>query len=143
MRIAYGAGLAALLAAGIGYLLPSRIHDGSSQWFVTLTRAKQLWLGLEVYSRDSGSYPQEDDAGIMRELCGENPKNAQLFSFVSKSTHRATNRLGQCVDAWDTPFQVDFSPTNAPVVRSAGINRVFGDEDDLAFNGTAITFVKP
>jgi len=142
-RIVYGAGLVALLVACIGYFLPSNFHDGPSHRQITLARAKQLWVGIAVYKDDFGNYPAGDNATIMKLLCGGNPKNRQLFPFGSRYTHRATNQLGQCVDAWDTPFQIDVSVTSPPLILSAGANRIFRDKDDLAFDGSNNTFAKP
>jgi hypothetical protein len=54
-----------------------------------------------------------------------------------------TNSLGQLIDLWQTPFQIELvDPTNF-VIRSAGPNLKFGDTDDIIFNSASNDFITP
>ena len=138
------AGIVSFLLICIGYLLlPSLAYSGPSKRFISLRRAEELYFGLETYKNDFGNFPVGDNAAVMKMLCGDNPKGAQLFHFSDRSREHAKNWRGQCVDGWGTAFQIDFSPTNNPVIRSAGLDKAFGSKDDLIFNGSTNDFVNP
>ena len=55
----------------------------------------------------------------------------------------STNSQGEILDIWGMPFQIEIVPTTNFVVRSAGSNKKFNDDDDIVFNSVSNDFVKP
>jgi hypothetical protein len=125
----------ALLLLLLAILLPllARTGAGQSPKANTFSIAVELWICSITYKEEFGDYPQGDNAEIVRHLMGENPKRLQILSVG----RRGTNSLGQCLDGWRMPFEIRLSGTNTPIIRSAGPNKVFGDDDDFIYTGPA------
>ena len=94
------------------------------------TRIKEataaLKLALDMYFSEYGSFPQGNNERVMAQLLGNNPKP---ISFLS-GLHITTNRIGQLLDPWETPFEIDVSGSFLTVI-SAGPDGRFGTADDL------------
>jgi hypothetical protein len=60
-------------------------------------------------------------------LSGDNP--LKITFFVSGAWN--TNSSGEFVDPWQTPYKLTVESTNRVTIRSAGKNKVFGDDDDV------------
>jgi len=99
----------------------------------------QLSLSIENYKQEFGSYPTGESANVVKVLAGENPKHLRLFYPHAKST----NRNNEFIDPWETPYRFVFDATNHFKVRSAGVDRTFGDPDDIVFNSVSNNFVQP
>ncbi len=82
---------------------------------------------MENYRGKFGSYPSGGNAQIMNALMGSNPEK---FMFIELGVH-STNRSGEFIDPWRTPYRITLDGTNGVVIRSAGINKIFGDKDDI------------
>ena len=99
----------------------------------------QLSAGMEEYKSVFGNYPTGENAGIVRALAGDNPKKLQLLNLGINST----NKNGELIDPWKTPYKIVFDGTNCFTIFSAGHNQTFGDADDIIFNSVSNDFVKP
>jgi hypothetical protein len=54
-----------------------------------------------------------------------------------------TNRQGELVDVWGTPYQVKVESPSKFVIRSAGADGQFGDADDIIYDSAKNGFVNP
>ena len=63
------------------------------------------------------------------------------YKHISWTSH--TNGVGNLVDSWETPFQIEFLGQTNFIIISAGPNAIFGDTDDIVFNSASNDFVKP
>jgi hypothetical protein len=66
-------------------------------------------------------------------LAGDNPRKNR-FLILNIQT---TNKIGRYVDPWKTPYKFNCTATNVRI-QSAGINKVFGDTDDVIMTSTNI-----
>jgi hypothetical protein len=66
-----------------------------------------------------------------------------VFADKRSSIWFSTNTAGELLDVWRTPYQIELTGQTNFVIRSAGPNRHFGDEDDIVFNSISNAFVKP
>jgi len=99
---------------------------------------RQLFLSLENYRENFGSYPTGENASLIRALAGTNPKH---LKFINVGVH-STNETGEFIDPWNTPYKI-LLESNSVAILSAGMNRIFGDKDDIVFNSRSNDFVKP
>jgi len=97
---------------------------------------------MTVYKEEFGKYPIGEDAAAMKFLLGNNPKHELFVRLDSRKPH-AINENGQCVDGWGIPFRIDVASTNGLVIRSAGMNKIFDDKDDIIFDSVSNGFGKP
>jgi hypothetical protein len=67
---------------------------------------------------------------LTKNLIGDNPQQLMFLNLVETST----NKDGQLVDIWSTPYKFTFNSTNSFTITSAGENRAFGDTDDVVFD---------
>ena len=120
-----------VLFISVAIFLPQLARMGSqpSPMFCTTSLASLLWVSVEGYKSDFGSYPTGNNAHILQVLQGDNTKKTQYLVVEPGDT----NALGQCIDGWGTPFEFTAVSTNALFIRSAGPNRVFGDVDDVMY----------
>ena len=98
---------------------------------------------LKHYSYEYGVFPAGNTESVERILAGENlngknPRQIHFLNFRPSIEHS-----NEMVDPWETPYAIDFFPTNSYVISSAGKNKVFGDADDVIFNSLSNDFVKP
>ena len=54
-----------------------------------------------------------------------------------------TNSHGELLDMWRMPLRFEPAGKTNLVIRSAGLNRRFGDKNDLVFNCASNSLVKP
>ena len=85
-----------------------------------------LLAAANKYEADYGSYPPGSAAEIIRSLLGNNPHK---IAFLYLNTNRLKSD-GIYLDPWGTPYQIHIEFETNFIVRSAGINKQFGDEDD-------------
>jgi len=67
-----------------------------------------------------------------------------MFDVLHLNNHPdRTNSQGEILDIWKMPFRVEIIPPTNFIIRSAGPDKKFGDEDDIIFNSASNAFVKP
>lgn len=94
---------------------------------------------IASYATVFQSYPTGENAAVIKALAGENPQHVKFLNLETNST----NRDGQLVDLWNTPYKISFNSTNSFTIVSAGENRLFGDADDIVFDSSSNSPVKP
>jgi hypothetical protein len=127
MIVAGGCGLVL-----VGIYIFSALKGGSMGGKVGTTRNEEEQLGAAIaqYAVVFKNYPTNDNAGLTKNLTGDNPQQLRLINLSASST----NAAGQMVDVWGTPYQFAFQSTNSFSITSAGENLTFGDADDVVFN---------
>lgn len=118
-------GLVALLLVSGVMLLFARA-DKAGQVGVR-SEMTNLVAGLACYHAVFGNFPTGGNAQIVNSLRGENPRRI-MFDPVGP---RRLNKGKELADIWDTPYQFEFQSNSTISVSSAGINGLFGDNDDL------------
>ena len=83
---------------------------------------ENLFIALQKYKEQVGSYPIGGNLEVARALQGHNPKNV----IVIVGRKNSTNEKGEFIDPWGTPLRIYFSD-NGVLIRSAGPNRRFDD----------------
>jgi Type II secretion system (T2SS), protein G len=101
---------------------PRKSPVAQAMW--TLAR---LETGCKGYRLAYESFPAGDNAAIARALSGANPRKANFLNFTSQDL----NTSGEVIDPWGTPYKFELQDGKPPSIRSAGPDRIFGDEDDL------------
>jgi hypothetical protein len=132
-------GLALLWVCLYCFVFPFLAGGGPGKVPRTHLDERQLGAGIEEYKSIFGNYPTGENASVIRALVGDNPKKLRLFNLGINST----NKNGELLDPWKTPYKIVFDGTNCFTIFSAGINRTFGDKDDIIFNSVSNDFVKP
>jgi len=129
----------ALVLVGIYLFTP--FFGGSKGGTVSTTRNEEAQLANAIaqYNVVFHNYPTSDNAGLTKNLTGENPQQLRLINLSETST----NKDGQMVDIWSTPYRFAFHSTNSFIITSAGENRTFGDADDVVFNSATNTLPPP
>jgi hypothetical protein len=87
--------------------------------------AERLIAALQRYKEFVKEYPRGDLAEIARSLSGQSETDRVLIMATSKNQ---LNARGEIVDPWGTPLQFYFAD-NGVLIRSAGPNKVFEDND--------------
>jgi hypothetical protein len=136
MIVAGGAGMLLVCIFLLGPFL-----GGTTPNKVTTTRNEEEQLGNAIvqYAVVFQKYPTNDNAGLTKNLTGDNPKQLTLLNLMESST----NKDGQMIDVWGTPYQFTFNSTNNFAIRSAGENHTFGDMDDVVFSSVTNNLPKP
>jgi len=135
-----------LFLAIVGWLVFSVFNsrtDKNYGWDRAKTDASSIAAALESYSSTYGVLPVGNVESVERILAGEdlNGKNPRKIIFLTfKPNIEYSN---EWVDAWGTPYAINFLSTNCFLVSSAGKNKIFGDADDIVFNSASNDFVKP
>ena len=135
-----------IVAGGCGLLLVcifllGPFLGGSTPDKVTTTRNEEEQLGNAIaqYKIVFQKYPTNDNAGLTKNLTGDNPQQLNLLNLLESST----NKDGQMVDIWGTPYKFGFKSTNSFWITSAGENCTFGDTDDIIFNSVSNSLPQP
>ncbi len=117
-----GLGLVAMMACSIWTdraWNTMRVNAKTSQFNADV---ENLFLSLQKYKEQVGSYPTGGNLEVARALEGHNPKN--VIVIVGAKT--SVNDKGEFLDPWGTPLRIYFSDTGI-LIRSAGPNRRFDD----------------
>jgi hypothetical protein len=93
----------------------------------------QFLFAMENFKTEFGNYPAGDETIILKALAGDNAKRIRFLNLSDNTT----NRLGQYIDPWKTPYRFHTTVTNIRI-HSAGINKAFGDMDDISTISTNI-----
>lgn len=85
--------------------------------------------GAAEYHREIGEYPVGNSAAeVAAALLGENPKRK---SYLRPEFRNFLNEAGEVLDTWKRPFRADRQADGSVILRSAGRNGTFDDEDDV------------
>jgi hypothetical protein len=132
-------GLAALIVILLlGMLVPVRTGGGFNRKTSCLVEISDLETALKNYHATYSNYPTGENSNIVRVLAGNNLQKIVFLNFRQTLEHP-----NEMVDAWGTPYAINFLSTNSFVVSSAGKDKKFGDADDIIFNSLSNDFVKP
>jgi len=125
----------------VGIYLFAPFFGGSTGGAASTTQKEEAQLANAIaqYNVVFKKYPSSDNAGLARNLTGDNPQQLRLINLSESST----NKDGQMVDIWSTPYKFTFNSTNSFIITSAGENRTFGDADDVVFNSATNTLPPP
>jgi len=125
----------------VGIYLFAPFFSGPARGSATTTRSEEAQLANAIaqYAVVFKTFPTNDNATLTSNLTGNNPQQLRLINLSETST----NKDGQMVDIWGTPYKFAFNSTNSFVITSAGENRTFGDADDLVFNSATNTLPPP
>jgi len=136
MIVAGGCGLAL-----VGVYFFTSFLSGSARGKVATTRSEegQLANAIAQYAIVFQKYPSSDNAALTKNLTGDNPQQLTLLTLAESST----NKDGQLVDIWSTPYKFAFISTNSFTIISAGEDKTFGDTDDVVFNSISNALPKP
>lgn len=94
-----------------------------------------LTAALCAYGDMYGAYPAGDNAAILRQLTGDNPRKTVFLAGLTPykdskwPPSAAMDAEKRVVDGWNTPFQFEFGLVNRLV--SAGRDKRFGTPDDF------------
>src|SRR6185312_16066468 len=135
-----------IVAGGCGLVLVciylfAPFFGGSSHSLVATTQSEEAQLANAIaqYNVVFHKYPANDNAGLTKNLTGNNPQQLTLLTLSESST----NKDGQMVDVWGTPYKFVFKSTNSFTITSAGENRTFGDTDDVVFDSVSNSLPPP
>ena len=85
----------------------------------------ELETAIKLYGTDHDGYPIGDTKSVMNSLNGNNPSK-QLYLTGLKIRDEE-----EIPDSWDTPIEIMVYDEKSYLIRSAGPNKIFGDEDDI------------
>jgi hypothetical protein len=103
------------------FLFPNRIVRTKAQMLKARSDQQILRTILEEEAGKAGGLAEISNDFIIKAVFAS---NRIQFSFK-------TNLLGEVIDPWGTPYQINFLGKTNFVVRSAGKNQKFGDKDDV------------
>jgi len=132
-------GLALLWVCLYCFVFPFLVGGGPGRVPRARLDESQLGAGMEEYKSVFGNYPTGENASVVRALGGDNPKKLLLLNLGVNST----NKNGELIDPWKTPYKIVFDGTNCFTIFSAGPNQTFGDKDDIVFNSVSNNLVMP
>jgi hypothetical protein len=131
-----------LIVSSLFPLSGNRIRTGAK---IAKTRIEEesAATALKAYSTTYGNLPIGDAESVERILGGEDlfGKNPQKIMFlIYQRSVEFSNRM---VDAWGTPYHIEFFQQTNFIIHSAGKDKIFGDTDDIIFNSASNNFIKP
>ena len=88
-------------------------------------------MAMRGYEAAFGKYPSGSATEILQALAGNSPWK-RVFLVMGRST----NSFGEFVDPWGTPYKITVESNNRVIIRSAGVNRSFGDKDDWSMSAS-------
>jgi hypothetical protein len=119
-----------ILTIVAGLFLPLRSRPVEGMPLVKL-EMQSLLNAVQLYQAEYDKYPSGSSSEISQALLGNHKKK---HVFLSTFRARSTNKAGQFVDPWGTPYEIAFESTNCVMIRCAGKNRSFGDKDDVTMS---------
>ena len=132
-------GLTLLWVCLYSFVFPFLVGGGPGKVPRARSDESQLGAGIKEYKSVFGNYPTGENASVVRALVGDNPKKLLLLNLGVNST----NKNGELIDPWKTPYKIVFDGANSFNIFSAGPDQTFGDKDDIIFNSVSNDFVKP
>jgi hypothetical protein len=136
MIVAGGCGLLAVCF----YLARPFLTEGASNK-VRTTRLEEAELAQAIihYAMVYQGYPTETNAPLASILVQGNPQKLTFLNLGANST----NKDGQLVDIWNTPYKITYTSTNSFTITSAGENLIIGDADDIIFDSRTNNLATP
>ena len=98
-----------------------------------------LNAAFNQYHAEYGVIPQGTNSAVLKTLLGDNPRKIQFFN----ANPQRINSMGEFMDPWKTPYEIQISDQTNYTIRSAGASRAFGDKDDIVYDGSKNDFVNP
>jgi hypothetical protein len=141
-----GLGLVGLffLLLVFGALFPlsgNRFRNGAKR-VATCDEIKMMTWMLDEYIKSNDHLPVGGNAAIISKLSVTYTNDFHPF-IPGPTSGLLTNVSGELVDYWQVPFQIQIVGTTNFILRSAGVDKKFGDADDIIFNSVSNDFVKP
>ena len=98
-----------------------------------------ICLALQQYESECGTFPAGSNAAVFQLLYGTNPFHRDFFDPGDR-----TNSNGEFLDAWGSPYQIEINGRTNVLIKSAGPDRKWGDQDDyvLFFDGRNAGFIQ-
>jgi hypothetical protein len=124
------AGGGALLVLCLYLFTPLFGAAGRTKSDTTRLEEAEMANAIASYATTFHRFPADNNAALTKNLIGDNPQQLMFLNLVETST----NKDGQLVDIWSTPYKFTFNSTNSFTITSAGGNRAFGDTDDVVFD---------
>ena len=112
----------------IGGVVLTIVARNFSRENATRAEIQIITASVQAYCKTNGVLPVGDNHDIFNALAGSNV-NKTIFLVAIR-----TNGNGEVLDSWQTPFQIQKSGSTNFTIRSAGKNKIFGDEDDITSN---------
>jgi hypothetical protein len=108
-------------------------------WNRTATEMKGIQIALEQYESETGEMPVGSNAVIFQRLYGTNPFHRAFFDPGDR-----TNINGEFLDAWGSPYEIQINSRTNVLIKSAGPDRKWGDQDDyvLLYDGRNAGFIQ-
>jgi type II secretory pathway pseudopilin PulG len=117
---------------GLGILPAARPKDPGASMTLVQVDMREVLFAMQQYAAEYNHYPDGNSSEILTALVGNNPGKLQ---FIVLGQGR-TNSRGELTDPWQTPYRIVFDSTNHFTIRSAGKNKVFGDQDDYELSSS-------
>jgi hypothetical protein len=108
----------------------------------TRDEIKIMTLLLDEYIKSNDRLPVGGNAAIISTLSATYTNDFHPF-IPGPTSGLLTNSSGELVDYWQVPFQIQIVGTTNFIFRSAGVDKKFGDADDIILNSVSNDFVKP
>jgi hypothetical protein len=98
-----------------------------------------ITLAIQQYEAETGALPAGTNAAIFQLLYGTNPFHRDFFDPGDR-----TNGSGEFLDSWGSPYRIEINSRTNIVVKSAGPDGKWGDQDDyvLLFDGRNTGFLQ-
>ena len=96
---------------------------------------------MEQYKTDVGNFPTGSVSEIFRAL-NDNPKHKIYVEYVGRSS-ASPKWIDSFVDPWGSLYKIEIQSQKNVIIYSAGINKIFGDDDDMILDGATENLVKP
>jgi Type II secretion system (T2SS), protein G len=123
-------------------LRPAHEYSGPSNKGICYIQMMRIVVGMEQYKADFGNFPTGSVSEIFRALNENNPKHRIYVEYVGR-TSKSPKWNGSFVDPWGSFYKIETQSQTNVIIYSAGINKKFGDDDDMIFDGTTKDLVKP
>jgi len=122
-------------------LRPARHYSGPGNKGICEVQMSRIARGMEQYKTDFGNFPTGSTSEIFRAL-NENPKHKIYVKYIGRSSE-SPKWNDSFVDPWGSLYKIKIQGQTNVVIYSAGINKNFGDDDDMIFDGATENLVKP
>jgi hypothetical protein len=130
-----------LVVSVLNPLSGNRFRNGAKR-VATRNEIKVTTWMLGEYIKSNNRLPVGGNAAIISALSATFTND--FHPLTSEPTSRMqTNSIGELVDYWQVPLQIQVVGTTNFIFRSAGPNKQFNDADDIIFNSASNDFVKP
>ena len=102
---------------------------------------RQIGYDLKEYCRTNGRLPSDVTTGAVSVWSALFSNRMDVFS--APMPLQWTNSAGELIDPWKLPYRIEPAGTTNFVMRSAGPDGKFGNQDDVVFDSVRNAVVKP